>query len=244
MLTSDPTAPPSRTDASRQSRGDRTRLALVGAARRHFQEQGFDGATTGDIARAAGVAEGTLFLHFKSKTGLLLHVMETYYAALVSDLREASRDAVGPSDRLRTLVRFWLGRMRQDWGLVRIFGRHGRFADDAETARAFVDMNRQVTRIFGSVLDDLKAAGSVRSDIPTFLLRDALFGCAEHVLIGMDVTGRERDLDQVADLLCELLSVSPSETRDAVTLEHLDAKLDRLLGAVARRDTATTNTGD
>lgn len=232
MLTKDPAT---ATGTSRESRGDRTRRVLVTAARRQFQDHGFDRATTGDIARAAGVAEGTLFLHFKSKSGLLLQVMESYYQSLVDELMEASRQGASPSDRLRTLVRLWLRRMRNDWSLVRIFGRHGRFADDPEVAGAFVGMNRQVTRIFGAVFEDLKATGTLRSDIPTFLLRDALFGCTEHVLIGIDVTGKERDLDQVADSLCRLLTASPPAPGDragTVTLDRLDAKLDRLLEVV------------
>jgi AcrR family transcriptional regulator len=50
----------------------------MGAAARLFGEHGYDAVRTGEIARAAGVAEGTLFHHFASKQGLLRAVAERY----------------------------------------------------------------------------------------------------------------------------------------------------------------------
>jgi AcrR family transcriptional regulator len=222
---------------------------LVTSATARFAEKGFDRATTGEIARDAGVAEGTLFLHFGSKTGLLLGVMESYYDELVEALAEEASRGGTPEGRLRTLVRFWLRRMRRDWSLVRVFGQHGRFSDDPEMVSRFVEMNRKVTRFFGGLFADLEAVGRIRPGIPAYLLRDALFGTAEHLLISIESTGRERDLHQAADLLCDLLlgagepakeasaesssSTSSASAEGQPTLASLDAKLDRLLEAMA-----------
>ncbi|TMA20460.1 MAG: helix-turn-helix transcriptional regulator, partial [Deltaproteobacteria bacterium] len=40
---------------------------MLDAAVRVFAERGFFGATVAEIARAAGVADGTIYLYFKSK---------------------------------------------------------------------------------------------------------------------------------------------------------------------------------
>lgn len=40
-----------------------------------FAEQGYAGTPTKQIAEAAGVAEGTIFKHFRNKRGLLLHLV-------------------------------------------------------------------------------------------------------------------------------------------------------------------------
>lgn len=239
----------SRARAPRQTRGERTRSALVTAAQSRFRELGFDGATTGEIARDAGVAEGTLFLHFGSKTGLLLGVMERYYDGLVEALAEEASLGGTAEERLRHLVRFWLLRLRRDWKLMRVFGQHGRFSDDPEVVGRFVEMNRRISRFFGGLFADLEAVGRIGSSVPPHLLRDALFGTAEHLLLGIDGTGRERDLGQAADQLCDLLlgpapgaSTSPSvaagdggEPRPDPALEQrlagLERKLDRLLAA-------------
>ena len=63
-----------------------TRQRIVEAARRLFGEHGFDAVTTEQIARAAGIAKATLFLHARTKERLLVLVYEEEFGAA---LREA-----------------------------------------------------------------------------------------------------------------------------------------------------------
>jgi len=49
-----------------------TREKIVEAARNLFAEKGFDRTTTAEIARKAGISEGTIYRHFKSKKELLM----------------------------------------------------------------------------------------------------------------------------------------------------------------------------
>ncbi|KAA2235194.1 TetR/AcrR family transcriptional regulator [Salinarimonas soli] len=46
------------------------RRQIIEGARRVFLAQGFDGASMGEIARAAGVSKGTLYVYFDSKDAL------------------------------------------------------------------------------------------------------------------------------------------------------------------------------
>jgi len=48
-------------------RGDATRQRLLGAAAAVFVERGYAGATTKEIARRAGISEGTIYRHFADK---------------------------------------------------------------------------------------------------------------------------------------------------------------------------------
>jgi AcrR family transcriptional regulator len=47
-----------------------TRYSILETARAMFSERGFQGVTTRDIARAAGVATGTLFNYFRTKEAI------------------------------------------------------------------------------------------------------------------------------------------------------------------------------
>ena len=49
---------------------------IVDGARRMFLAQGFDAASMNDIARAAGVSKGTLYVYFKSKEELFEAIVE------------------------------------------------------------------------------------------------------------------------------------------------------------------------
>ena len=52
------------------------RRQILDGARRVFMELGFDGASMGEIARAAGVSKGTLYVYFADKNGLFEAIVE------------------------------------------------------------------------------------------------------------------------------------------------------------------------
>ncbi len=62
-------------------RGDTTRLQLLDAAASVFAERGYAGATTKEIARCAGVSEGTIYRHFADKRELFGAVFATRNAS-------------------------------------------------------------------------------------------------------------------------------------------------------------------
>lgn len=49
-------------------------------------ERGFRGAATSEIARRAGVAEGTIFRHFKTKDLLLRHIVEPFVQRVLAPM--------------------------------------------------------------------------------------------------------------------------------------------------------------
>ena len=63
-----------------------TRDRILQAAQRLFASQGFDGTTSRDLARAAGVAEGTLFRHFANKKAILVEVATNGWIEILTDL--------------------------------------------------------------------------------------------------------------------------------------------------------------
>jgi AcrR family transcriptional regulator len=65
----------------------KTSVLIVEGAARIFSDKGYEGATTREIAEAAGVNEVTLFRHFGTKKSLFLAVIERFSA--LSGLEEA-----------------------------------------------------------------------------------------------------------------------------------------------------------
>lgn len=57
---------------SRATKREQTRENILIAARKCFDAQGYDGTSTREIAKEAGVAEGTIFSHFPTKEELLI----------------------------------------------------------------------------------------------------------------------------------------------------------------------------
>jgi AcrR family transcriptional regulator len=79
--------------------------AIMRAAIHLFVKKGIDGTTTKDIAKAAGVAEGALYRHFKSKEDLAWHLFSTHLNKLPADLMAAVYPEPTAEKRIRQFVR-------------------------------------------------------------------------------------------------------------------------------------------
>ncbi|MEL6579425.1 MAG: TetR/AcrR family transcriptional regulator [Cyanobacteria bacterium J06621_12] len=63
-----------------------TRTKILKAALQLFAKRGYDGTTTKDLAKSAGVAEGTLFRHFSNKKAILIEVATAGWVDVLTDL--------------------------------------------------------------------------------------------------------------------------------------------------------------
>jgi TetR/AcrR family transcriptional regulator, cholesterol catabolism regulator len=80
----------------------RTRIAE--AATREFLEKGFHAAVTSDIARRAGLSQGTLYNHVRSKSDMLYLVCDEAVTHYQRGVREAIEGTTDPQERLRRAI--------------------------------------------------------------------------------------------------------------------------------------------
>src|SRR5215468_8328634 len=96
----------------RPERGDRAgdkRERILTAAERVFARRGFFAARVSEIAKDAGVADGTIYLYFKSKDDLLISLFENRMRQVNELLRAAVDGAAGqPIDQMRAFVQRYL----------------------------------------------------------------------------------------------------------------------------------------
>jgi AcrR family transcriptional regulator len=184
-----------------------------------------------DVASAAGVAEGTVFLHFGSKAGLLIAVMQRYYDELAATCVRVAEDNPDPVERLRALTLHWARRLRDDWSLTSNFAQQGRFHTDPELAEQFIACNRQITRIYGGVVADLQQRGVLDAELPVRVIRDTIFGTLEHLVISHATVGRPADIDEAAEALVRLVlhGAGTAVTAAPDRLARIEEKLDDLL---------------
>jgi AcrR family transcriptional regulator len=82
----------------RLARKEATQARILEVARLHFERDGFDAASIRAIAAEAGIASGTVLLHFSDKLGLL-------HAALHDDLEAAIQRCLATPNRGPLLAR-------------------------------------------------------------------------------------------------------------------------------------------
>jgi len=80
------------------------REQLLDTAVKLFSEKGYAGATTAELARAAGVTEPIIYRHFRSKKELFIAVIDRTSDLTLSTWERQLRSARDPAHRLRRLI--------------------------------------------------------------------------------------------------------------------------------------------
>jgi len=100
--------------------GGGKRDRILRAAVKIFSRKGFFNSKVSEIARAAEVADGTIYLYFRNKDDLLISLFEEKMGEVVADVRR--RIAVGGNalDRLRIFIENHLDLLERESGLVEV----------------------------------------------------------------------------------------------------------------------------
>lgn len=95
---------PHLTTKGKAALSEERKRQILQAAVRVFARRGYATATIEDIARAAGVAEGTIYNCFRSKEDLLIHIPGHFVAPVFNQLAARLRDVRTAADAERVLT--------------------------------------------------------------------------------------------------------------------------------------------
>ena len=178
-----------------------TRNRLLEAGLALLAEGGYEELTTGRVARRAGVAQPTFYVHFHDRDELLAALAAETIGKMRAALREVRLQIARGGDVLgltRETFRLPLAAIAEHGDLLRLFVSelHRRHSAFGEAARALV------SELTADLVDDLRTIGFVEK-----ATRESLSLIAETVIMltihfGLAyVDQRRRDLDALADLL-------------------------------------------
>jgi AcrR family transcriptional regulator len=157
--------------------------AILATASRLFAKKGYSQATTAEIAREAGVAEGTLYHHFGSKDGIFLTLFDETMEGFLSGIEEILAGGRTGREALSALVRFHFGyvsRHREQFLiLLRDFPVHLTVEHLAAGSPQRVRIDR-ITELFSRVLARGKSDGTLHLPFPVRetaeMLRGSFYG--------------------------------------------------------------------
>src|SRR5438132_4321674 len=115
-----PLAAPARKTRPEPASGAK-REVILRAAIDVFADRGYFNAQVADVARAAGVAAGTVYLYFRSKDDLLVSIFERTMRDAVAEGQAAVAAITDPAERLRLFARLHLGMLGRDRNLAIVF---------------------------------------------------------------------------------------------------------------------------
>jgi TetR/AcrR family fatty acid metabolism transcriptional regulator len=157
------------------------RKRLLSAAIRTFGRRGFHEARISEIAAAAKVAEGTVYLYFKNKEDLLGSVFDETMDDVLAKARDI-RSAVEPvPDRLRKLVALHISFLASDRDLASVFQIELR-----RSARLVERFSRsklvEYLRMLEGLLKEGIGGGELRADLDPRLAVRIIFGTADEIV--------------------------------------------------------------
>jgi TetR/AcrR family transcriptional regulator, fatty acid metabolism regulator protein len=192
-------ARPAPADAVPLSKRD----AILRAAIDVFAGRGYFNAQVADVARAAGVAAGTVYLYFKSKDDLLVSIFDRSMRDGLNHSRAEVADLRDPRERLLRLARGHLARLGQDRNLAVVFQVELRQSTKF-MERFSSTLLRDYLGLIREAIADGQKQGLFRADIKPTVAAKMLFGALDEMATNWILSRRRYSLENDADAVVDL----------------------------------------
>ena len=130
------------------------------AARALFAERGYDGTSTRELARRAGIASGTLFVYFPEKRDLLIHLFVSDLEAIGAEAFASAPSDGSVVDALMHVFGAYFDYYERSPGLGRVFAKELLFVEGAAAARVIAH-----NQVFYARLSEILAAGQRSGEV-------------------------------------------------------------------------------
>ncbi|HXW08918.1 MAG TPA: TetR/AcrR family transcriptional regulator C-terminal domain-containing protein [Vicinamibacterales bacterium] len=191
-----------RPPAPRSDRGDK-RDAILRGAIDTFAARGFFTAQVADVARAAGVAAGTVYLYFRGKDDLLISIFERTMKEAITEGRASIARLNDPIRQLREIARRHLDRLGRDRALAIVFQielrQSTKFMERFSTTHL-----REYLGIIREVIVEGQKAGLFSRDINPTLAAKLFFGGLDEMATNWILSRRKYVLADEADAIVDL----------------------------------------
>lgn len=145
---------------------------------RVFARKGFHSTRVSEVAKAAGVADGTIYLYFKSKDELLVSLFEDRVERLLAFLEADLPRSGSASDKLRRIIELQLGLLEGERDLAEVLTVILRQSTKLMKKYAAPKFNAYLDSI-ARVVADGQASGELRGDVSPHLVARAMFGALD-----------------------------------------------------------------
>jgi AcrR family transcriptional regulator len=179
---------------------------LLEAARRVFAKKGFHAATVEEIAAAAGVAKGTVYLYYRSKQDVYWAALEHGITELHNEIQNRLAAEETPENKVRAFIEIKIRYFELNRDFFRIyFSELGSgFSHPTQMPPRFEEMYLQQARLLEAVLRQgvqSKAVRGIRTDTAAVAISDLIRGIIVQRLLGWSKKDVESDVNFVFDLV-------------------------------------------
>jgi len=185
--------------------------AILRAAIKVFAGSGFFNSKVADVAREAGVADGTVYLYFKNKEQILMAAIDFAFTLFMDAAQMEMAEIKEPRERLRRLAALHLESLGANRGLAMVFQtefrQSAKFLSQFSHHRliAYFDLVRAIVR-------DGQAAGQFRKEVSDKIAANCFFGALDAMVTSWLLSERDYKLGAAADAIVDVI-LTGMETR-------------------------------
>ena len=179
------------------------REAILRAATSVFAHNGYFNSKVADIAREAGVADGTVYLYFKSKEDILHSIFDRSVEEALDAARKRIEHVTDPKEKLRQIATLHLERLSADRDLAVVFQVELRGSTkfmEEFSAAGFAEY----LALIRSTFEEGQRAGVFRADLKANVVAKILFGGLDEMATNWILSRRRYKLAPMADEVLDI----------------------------------------
>ena len=185
--------------------GGEKRDRILRAAVKIFSRKGFFNSKVSEIARAAEVADGTIYLYFRNKDDLLISLFEEKMGEVVADVRRRTAAGGNAIEKLRIFIENHMDLLERESGLVEVIQvelrQSTKFLKDYTPVKFF-----EYLEVISDILEEGRKEGIFRPDLNVSIARRAIFGALDELSLTYILSRKPKYHPTVtAAELCRLL---------------------------------------
>ena len=177
--------------------------AILRAAIKVFAGSGFFNSKVADVAREAGVADGTVYLYFKNKDDILASIFNHYMDNALAAGRARLAEINDPIEKLRQIVHAHLEGLGRDRNLAIVFQVELRSSTkfmeqfSATKVTEYLELIREV-------IAEGQRGGVFRPGLSTTIVAKVLFGALDEMATNWVLSHKRYSLASTADPVLEV----------------------------------------
>lgn len=176
---------------------------ILEAAVKIFADLGFHQSTISQIAREAGVADGTIYLYFKNKDDILVQFFSYKTKQVFDRFKEAVDSADIPVDKLRNLIHRHLSEFQRDRNMAIVYLSETRRKNRVVETQIRI-MSKMYFDLVAEIIEQGQQDGTIRRELYLGLVKRFILGSVDEAVNTWLHSEGQYDLASMTDPLVDL----------------------------------------
>src|SRR6266567_7265547 len=184
--------------------GTSKRERILRAAIEVFAQNGYFNAKVSEIAKAAGVADGTIYLYFDGKEDLLVTIFREHTRNYLQSLERELAHVRRPEERIRIAIRHHLETLGRDRNLAivaQVELRHSLKFMSLLSQQEVADYLNMLRKM----IEHGQSDGTFRRNLHPQLVAKSVFGILDEMVTSWILSEKESSPVEQADQIAELI---------------------------------------